>query len=275
MTTINTSLTLNYTKYLGSKDRFLVGGNGSNGKVKIYYSEFLNGIDGKKEFFEKASVDIDGYLTSIEICGVPRLNKSYAALAGNRNDNTGFVEIYDLAINRNIASLSLNQSILQNFQSSSSISSLSYNPENEILAIGNEAGELILYDLYSNTEVFRKNLDPIGITKIKFTPSGQLIVVGNSNGPSAKLWNVRYGQNETLNFASEIVTTKEEKSMTPKSSKSSFSYSLSTFTSVAIHPTLDRAIFGTSSGSLVLWDLRTNANVEYRPHESPGNHISP
>lgn len=291
-------------KFLGSKDRIIVaGGMGPSSGVHIYYDDFLNGVDGRTQFVLKNDVFISGTVNAVELCGIPRLMKTVVAVGGVSAESAGFIELLNVETKRSLAQLSLQPASSSFFQSINSgsiapVTSMVFNSDREVLVVGTEDGEVILIDLHAEKELHRMQVDATGVVKLAFNAAGQLVTLGNSTTEPAKVWDVRYNSKPTdvlRNVANLDVTVRSpagKKSLLSTPLVSEFSRTLSSsastlsmddlasansrrttapapsFTALAPHPTQSKLFLGNTQGSLVLWDLRSNANLIFQPHIS-------
>lgn len=134
-----------------------------------------------------------------------------------------------------------------------------------------------MFDLYAETEISRIAADMTGIIALKFNAGGQLVTIGNSSVNPAKVWDVRVGHKDEVlhNAMSMEVTSKSPRapstSTSPSRDGGDNSGVLSALTGLAVHPVYDRVICGGSTGMVSIWDLRTNATVQFNAHLSRGN----
>ena len=186
------------SKFLGSQNRIIVAGNSdtSHGIIQIQYVEQDNKFHNKCELaFTGCSV------TAAEICGSSQTGKSYLAVAtlpanvhgfgssssssssssSNTNQNTSrcaavcLVDIEDGANLKYATTLQHSPNDI-----SSTLTSLSFYGDQEILAAANDAGDVTLWDLSTGKELRRFCADASGITKVEFNRSGQLLTCGLS-----------------------------------------------------------------------------------------------
>lgn len=282
-TSLQTGLGLVTAKFLGSRDRILLGGNHAKTScMQVHYFEHLNGIDGKADFHLKHDIHNDGsFISCLELCGIPRLMKTVAAVGGvDWNSRYGFVDLINLETKLTSAALTpLNtpEVIARLRGTSTAITALAFSPSREVLAVSNEGGEVIMFDLYAETEVCRIAADMTGVIALKFNAGGQLVTIGNSSVNPAKVWDVRYGHKDEVlhNAMSMEVTSKSPRApstnASPSKDGSDTRGMLSALTCLTVHPVHDRVICGGSTGMMSIWDLRTNATVQFNAHLSRGN----
>lgn len=274
---MNTSLNLVAGKFLGSRDRLLLCGNQARaGRVQIHYYQFLNGVDGKADFFLKDEIQLKNMITCVELCGIPRLTKTFLAIGGvNCTKQCGYLEIIELETKLNGASLTpTNLTFNDILSSSSAITSLVFNPERELLAVANEGGDVILLDLYAGKEIYRTRADATGVNNIKFNASGDIFSVGNSQGAPIKVWDMRYsGDTVAMSCSATVSLPKRPTSPTRHPSSDRFNSSIihkytTGYTSIAMHPVQQIVACGGAAGSVLLWDMRSNVPLQFVPHLS-------
>jgi WD40 repeat protein len=288
-------------KFLGSKDRIILCGNNPTTNVQIQYSSFVNGVEGKRQFQRMSEVSFGESCVDMELCGIPRLTKTFAAVAKtNRTTGSGSISLIDVETHLNTAQLhAQNEKDYALFDSFCPYTSLSFQPDLELLATGTESGEIILFDLYAGREVSRIRADPTGVHKLSFMPTGQLVSIGCSEKSQIKIWDLKM-KNSTRSSAatspkrslkstsaSQILSLSQEISHSTRSSPSNSpvgrSGSSSPFSSrqnaqvqytcVSPHPIHERVVCGTNTGSIVVWDLRnlSGSSMEFQPHQSRGD----
>ncbi len=272
-------------RFLGSKDRVILAGNSPNANLQIHYSSFKNGNEGRKQFLKKSEVTLSGNCTAMELCGIPRQAKTYAAVARvNRQNGQGLIPLVDVETSVNAANLYAHDdkeyALFDNF---CPYTSLSFQSDHELLATSTESGEIIVYDLYAGKEVSRVRADPTGVSKVRFTRTGQLVSIGDSGSKAQiKIWDLRSQQRAGLALSiSQQLSSRHTPSSSPTgvtSGSRSFSpqppsSSAPHYTSVCPHPMQDKIMCGTSSGAVAVWDLRNAASsscMEFQPHHSRG-----
>jgi hypothetical protein len=320
-------------KYLGSNDYILTLQNLtsqgiSNGHVTIHHNEYLNGVDGRRKYQIRSTVKIPGsYLSSLEICGIPRIGKTYAALVGSSLTSPSRSCLYFLDLNTQYQSPTLSLvdtkiysestseinedamvSSSQNSPSKSNqhnnnfnhfpnssfhLTTSSYDSDYEIIALGNEHGDVTLFDVITGRELHSINADPIGIKNLQFLPSKQLVSMGNSPQKTVKIWDLRMPSTNSAITAEKIVprfeeyncfhsnirhnnnlhsnSPSEENSPTNNNSGSLLS-KFPQLTCFVNHPTQEKLFLGSSQGNIYLWDYRLPHSycVEYHPHFAAG-----
>lgn len=281
-------------KYLGCKDRLITAGNSSSyASIKVLFADYINGVDGKRSLREVESLQIGGGVggpdeektscTALELCGIPRMGKTIAAVATiNRNSYEGSISLYDLNSTVDSASLTpFNAGCRMTKQPIvSAYTSLSFDRDSELLASSTETGEVIVWDIMTGTEVARQRVDATGVTKVQFTRSGQLLTVGSSLDSQINLWDVRasntHSQQQWNPSSSNSDTARYALFINEKLKKhrSSAEFAPSNgilqYSSVFYHPYQDKIIAGSHIGSVVIWDLRSSASIEFQPHNSTG-----
>lgn len=251
--------------YLGSKDRILVGGNAPCGIMQILYSQQN---DHKHLFRSVTDQHLKGLCTDFELCGIPRLAKTVIAVALNDVSNaSSSIELFDIESAPYEANLMDMQSNLM-LRENASISAISFCSELELLAVGNEAGFIVIFDLYSGREVSRLKADPCGINKVKFIRTGQLVTVGDSsNSSQIKIWDMKVGGGEKVQPA--MVLSQQLTHFDAKIHYSSNCECHSTrFSSIASHPMKEKIVTGCAdTGAVLLWDLRSESSIKFSPHQ--------
>lgn len=144
-------------------------------------------------------------------------------------------------------------------------SAITFDSNTEVLAAANEAGEVTLWDMYSGREISRITADACGINKIKFLKTGQLVTVGNSVDCQIKIWDLKsaptswtavFNRGLCKNYHSSSNYANNPGKRNPR------------YTSLLCHPVLDKIVSGTSTGSVVVWDLRTELPLEHQVQSS-------
>ncbi len=273
-TTISASL--NSAKFLGSKDRILVSGNNPSTNLQIQYSSFVNGVNGKKQFKKISEATLAGACTALELCGIPRLGKTFAAVAKtDRANKNGSISLIDVETGVNSAHLQTHDDEEYTlFDGFCPYTSLSFLSDREILAVGSESGEIILFDLYVGKEVTRIKADPSGVNKLRFMRTGQLISLGNSSKSQVRIWDLKSnGAGQVLHLSDEISSGRSSSgSNSPMNTSSNNRSTQQLYSSVCPHPVQNTVMCGTTEGEVVLWDLRnaSSSSLEFRPHHCKG-----
>ncbi len=287
----NTSTNIVRGKFLGTSDRIIIGGNCPAANIQIQYSTFANGFNGKKSFRKVSEQNSNGHCVDIELCGVPRSAKTYVAVAlTDRLSGTGVIQLLDMEVS--LKSANLLSSNCSTFESFCPFTSVSYHHDTEMLAASNESGEIILYDLYTAKEASRLRADPSGVSQIEFTRTGQLASIGDGKG-QLKLWDVRSkcteftaGSSNRGGSDDSVLSPSLVRQMCGSSSNqwsprsvtsrdtpaSSPTPAVPLYSCLTPHPMQNKVYCGSSSGAVVMWDLRSNkaASMEFRPHHSRG-----
>ena len=287
-----TSLSLVGSRFLGTKDHVLLAGNITNhvGRLQINYCQHKNEVDGMLTLNAVADSVIHQQISCMEVISIPRLAKSYIAVAGQSAQDHGALSFVNIEMNKQSATMSLdsldvfNQSFgVENFPR---ITSMSFLAERELLAIATEAGDISLLDLYSRKHLMTIRADATGINKIEFTPAGQIVCVGNSVDTPMKIFDIRQNDRES-NITPAMSYTRKQSQHSYKAVSNDmdivedsdpyarvYNRSLSLrapgYTTVTSHPSQAAVIAGDTNGNIIHWDLRSNASIEYNPHGSVG-----
>ena len=174
------SISLVTSKFLGSQNRIIVAGNSdtSHGIIQIQYVEQDN------SYHNKCELALNGCsVTAAEICGSNQTGKSYLAVAtipanvhsfgssssssNHQNiSNCAGVCLVDVEAAVEGANLTYATTLPHSSQdTSSTLTSLSFYGDQEILAAANDAGDILLWDLSTGKELRRFCGDASGITK--------------------------------------------------------------------------------------------------------------
>eukprot|EP01039_Chlorochromonas_danica_P002626 gene2626-2870_t len=250
-----TSLNLISGRFLGSSDRVIVAGNGgSSASVEVYLSLPPSG----SSLVKAAQVSVENeHAHVLEVCGIPRLMKTFAVLGGaNSVTGRGRVDFFDLEVGLRAASLQPSDSTLtQSIDHDYPITALAFNGDRETLVGGSEAGQLLVWDLYTQKQVLALQADALRVNKVQFTPSGQVAVAGSTRQSPAKIFDLRSGQ---------VAHTLDAREAQP--SPSFTSAGPHGFLSLRVHPTAQQVFCGDRNGGVVAWDLRTNRALHFQPH---------
>ena len=283
------------SKFLGSQNRIIVAGNSDtcHGIIQIQYVEQDNTFHNKCELaFKGCSV------TAAEICGSSQTGKSYLAVAtlpanvhsfestnsssSSHNQNTSRCAAVRLVdIEAAVDGANLKEAITLQHSShdttSSTLTSLSFYGDQEILAAANDAGDVILWDLSSGKEIRRFCGDASGITKVEFNRSGQLLTCGWTTSNQLSLWDIRCSVRRGVNVPS-VASVKRVRALqhhhedgeqhTGSSSNTFWMPPAPLFyTSVSSQSLYNKVLCGTSQGSVAIWDLRSEVvTAEYHIH---------
>ena len=168
------------SKFLGSQNRIIVAGNSdtSHGIIQIQYVEQDN------SYHNKCELALNGCsVTAAEICGSNQTGKSYLAVAtmpanvhsfgssssssNHQNiSNCAGVCLVDVEAAVDGANLTYATTLPHSSQdTSSTLTSLSFYGDQEILAAANDAGDIILWDLSTGKELRRFCGDASSIMK--------------------------------------------------------------------------------------------------------------
>lgn len=252
-----TSLNLISGRFLWSSDRVIVAGNGgSSASVEVYLSLPPAG----SSLVKAAQVSVEnGHAHALEVCGIPRLAKTFAALGGaNSVTGRGRVDFFDLEVGPRAASLQPSDSTLaQSIEHDYPITALSFNGDRETLVGGSEAGQLLVWDLYTQQQVLALQADALRVNKVQFTPSGQVAVAGSTRLSPAKIFDLRSGQ-----VAHTLDAREAQPSLTSAGPHGVLS--------LQVHPTAQQVFCGDRNGGVAAWDLRTNRALHFQPHAAAG-----
>jgi WD40 repeat protein len=227
--------------------------------------------------------------------------KSFAIAGGNFTSDGGsalyFVDIKANSFTEpalNISNLSADSVPGKALTSPYRLTSVAARPDDELLAVSNEGGEVVFYDLNAGKTVHQVRADATGVNQIVFNPAGQLLSIGNSLQSPAKLWDLRLRQTEKscLSLSAEPIlqcdpsgrndaepsssskstsgSSKKNATFSRSTSFKTSQYNLNSITCVATHPSQSAAFFGSYLGSIYYWDLRINKFIEYKAHSSIG-----
>ena len=168
------------SKFLGSQNRIIVAGNSdtSHGIIQIQYVEQDN------SYHNKCELALNGCsVTAAEICGSNQTGKSYLAVATmpanvhsfgssssssnhQNTSNCAGVCLVDVEAAVEGANLTYATTLPHSSKdTSSTLTSLSFYGDQEILAAANDAGDILLWDLSTGKELRRFCGDASGITK--------------------------------------------------------------------------------------------------------------
>lgn len=283
----STSSNLVAGKYLGSKDRLITLGNEKGSHLQVFYSKYLNGVDGLTIFGPTASYrgEAPSSAQSLEICGIPRLAKTFAAVAEtNKKNGSCFISLVDITTSAHFADLSEYNSLRSSPASEeestkSAYTSLAFDPDSEVFASGTDAGDVVLWDITQGVEVHRIRADQCGVNKVKFLRSGKLLTLGSSPQDQVKLWDLRMDHARGVRpaasasmAASGTALMPTTPSFTPISrGRTAFANSFSVrnrpqLKCISGHPVQDKVLCGCSSGAVAVWELRSLTFEEFQPH---------
>jgi WD40 repeat protein len=154
----------------------------------------------------------------------------------------------------------------------SSLVSLSFYGDQEVLAAAGEEGDVVLWDLGTGKQLRRFCADACGLTQIEFTRSGQLVTCGMATTHQLQMWDIRCGWNRAVAGADAGADVAFSRALQhpavadgnlndPRQSRSQLYY-----TSVSTQSLYNKVLCGTSRGGLAVWDLRSEVVAQYQPH---------
>lgn len=119
------------------------------------------------------------------------------------------------------------------------------------------AGDVVITDLASAADITRQKVDPSGARAVRYTPSGMVVSLGQSKAGQVLLWDPRTagsgsgsGDLNLLNFRRPLVDSAQGRGVSDKDSY---------LTCLETHPSNEYEFYcGTSTGSIVVWDVRKN-----------------
>lgn len=259
MESFATSLSLVSGRFLGSADRLLLAGNGPTSSLQVHYSLHVNGQDGASRFVKVADCKAAaGHAVAMEICGMPRLMKTFAAVSTVDGGGAGQVDFVGVETTLRSAGLHpADPAAPSQIRHKYNITALAFNADTDVLAMGTEAGELLVWDLYAHKQLLLVEVDAVCVNKIRFTASGQVAIAGSTNASPAKIFDLRAGK--VAKSLDPAVCTQQVTAL-PK---------LPGFCSLAAHPSDNLLYCGDSAGAVVAWDLRSeHSAMHFQPHAS-------
>eukprot|EP01038_Epipyxis_sp_PR26KG_P015519 gene15519-20947_t len=277
-----------YCRFLGTSKQLLFVGNthsglpiiplGPSSYLQIYYYEGLNGkqqnSENQKEYYcalEK-SITKDKCCGS-ELCNIRRFNVAIIALIlSDLSQDEHYISLVQIETDYHQSSFKIISSAADAngksnnkfLQSSIAYTSIAYSSDLEILAISDEIGQVILYSIQSQQEIYRLKVDGNGINKVLFIRTGQLVTVSNSRINPIKIWSIVQENDNNIAMALQ----QSLKLHTFPSLAKQISYSC-----VICHPIQELLFCGTSEGFVVMYDLKLGISVDFKPHDSKVNDI--
>jgi WD40 repeat protein len=241
--------------FLGSKDKLIVAGDAPNANVQILYSH-EGGGDGDA-LQTAAELDFHGHCTDLELCGIARLAQTYGAIAlWEPLKGKSSLSLFNIDTQLDHASMQELRGSLYN--DTCAISSITFSPDMEFLAVGTEAGLVSILDIHSGKALSTFKVDPCGVAKVKFMRTGQLITVGESPKAQIKIWDLRAAAG--MDGESGVAMGLSQELSSERGGVSGRT------TCVCAHPVHEKLVSGTSTGEVHLWDLRSAASLVFRPH---------
>lgn len=240
--------------FLGSKDKVVVAGDSPKATLQVLY-----GTDDARPdddaMHDVHTQNLNGNCTDFELCGIGRLAKTYGAVAlWDQYSAHSHVSLLD--IHTSIDSAEISPLVEKLCSSTSPISSLSFSPDMEVLAVATEAGIVHVLDLHGGNTVCTIKADPAGVKQVQFSRTGQLITVGESPKCQVRVWDLR----ASAEGAAALSLAQELNDRDAAQGKCNT-------TTVCLHPVHEKLISGREDGTLQLWDLRSAASLTYRPHQ--------
>jgi WD40 repeat protein len=248
-------------KYLGTASRILLAGSLPNQTSRLDLVNLSN-IDAASPTNNYqsnliSSCSLKGICTATDVFGHSSLGKSFAAIATQQN-GSGQLSIFEIpsdSSHNGNGDLKFRE-IRQQFQIEDSIyTSITSHSNNNQLTACTEFGDVLIHD-YSGYEITRFNADYCGLNAIKYSNSGDLITLGMSSGGQLSLW-------DTRSSSQSAALVRCLRPPISSSSSSTISYLTSVLTS---HRNDYDLICGTSTGSIIQWDTRSEG-VIFSPHQ--------
>jgi len=284
----NLSLILEKGFFLGSRDRVLVGGVGnSTTELQVHYAGYRGGGSGFQEMCNLSldSKDVRGTIQCMDLCGIPRLGKTFAAVGVSDTASTslggaaGKVVMADVETLPDSAYIQYPEGVAANsvlyHEENIAVSSLSFFSDSELLAVGNEAGVVVVLDMQVGREISRIKAHPgcaAGINQLTFTRAGQLFTAGGgASGKSSpiKLWDLRTGGGSTGSPALALIQQLDPHQAGEGGAGTA---DVTCLASPAVQG--DRhLVSGNARGGIDYWDLRALANLSFQPH-SPNSFVT-
>jgi len=265
-----TALSISAVKglFLGSTQRFIIGGNCPSASVQVLQT--LEQGNGNQKLGQAANLHLKGVCSDLELCGVPRLAQTFAAVATYSEHGSGSsISMLNVETYHDSTSLAF-QSNEALFKDTFNITSISFCSDLELMAVGSESGAVSIIDLYSGKEVSRVKVDPCGVAKVKFTRTGQLVTVGQSAKSQIKIWDLKAsaaGNSSPAMVLSQQLERNDDTEHnswgdTPGGPRARPGRT----TCVSLHPVQEKLVSGTSQGTVQVWDLRSAACLSFTPH---------
>ena len=265
-------------KFLGSRDRLVVAGNGPLSSVGIQCIE-QDSDTGETSFKNICEYSSHGICTGMEICGVSRLAKSFIALANTEYCGNGNSSIALLEVESGISEARMKHTHSLESASCSSFTSLSFYNEQELLAGSTDSGCVILWDLHTGNEIRRFSADSTGLNKLEFTRSGQLLTCGMSTSAQLHIWDIRTNLSSSsisstapvVDSAPRLYASAARCYRHPDNKQIGFGTQQQRpshvfYTSISSQSMYNKIACGTCRGSVAIWDLRVEAVMEFFPH---------
>lgn len=247
--TLSLPLSIDWMKFLGIEDCFLIGGNCNTRKNGIIQVISIN----KNENISKVSSEViynNEYLDCFELGGIPRLHVTFAAIASHHNEQINQNQLSLININAlTIEDVSMNRIDFKSGNSPYIYTSISYHADYEALTTSNEIGEVIMWNIETQKQLTKFDADKSGINKVQCLPSGLILSIGKSLGSnSVKLWDPR------IHHKSFPIQEYFHQS-------DSLDNVIGEYTSVLSHPLQDKVICGNEFGVLSVWDSRSSEEL--------------
>lgn len=253
-------------KYLNSST-VVVAGNSSHGHLEILRVDDNDMQESLGNFRNLSELEFpSSFLTDIEVCGVASQARTLVATANiDYKSKQGYICLIDARVSVDSCPLEVALTLGAD-DSISSFTSLSFHQHQTQLAAASDIGDVLVFDilserqviiracglymghslcnlspyLYVPTQISRFSADACGVSQVLYTRTGQLLTAGSSSASQLRLWDGRAGSSAVRAF-----------SHPPQSSRPFVSYS-----SLALHPSLQIVYCGSCDGDVVEWDLR-------------------
>jgi len=253
-------------KFYGTHTRAVIASNcGNKGVVQIRSLEAMQLAESPH-----LSLKSGKCVGPLEICGRRSRGDTLLAVATVNSKSQGCIEL----VRSNTTSSSFSLNTVAAIQCEVAITSLSYHSDLERIAYATEYGDVVIYDLSSESTlrtIRREEADAAGITQVLFAKNGSVVTAGMSLGAQARVFD--------LSLRNPLV--KEIRHHAPSSSSSSSSSSTSfvvehdhdhdaSFASHEYYTSLfldQTDLFcGTNKGVLALFDVRSDTSTPVTPH---------
>jgi WD40 repeat protein len=257
ITSSNLALEAVSARFVGTH-RLVVGGNAPHATVQLLDTVAVDASGNELQFVTVSEYVVPkNYVECFELCQY--FGQGYLAVSCTDKSGRGQIKLLSIPVqyggndagNNLVEHISLANPVGSDDSSYKSIATCPPNvlSSDSILAATNELGEVVLWDVGVSKIISKFQADGVGVNKVVFSSSGELLTAGCSSNSQLRLWDIRASLSSNAAQPSAVKQFKHPQA----GPASAFQY----YSAVCSYPNLSKVLCGTADGVVCEWDCRT------------------